>query len=79
VLWLGAAVAAALGAAALSFVQLAADRSAGAIGLLERSRCPRCARRLRAWEVLPVMGFLMPRGRCRGCSSPTPQRHLAVS
>ncbi len=75
--WLEAAVAAALGAAALSFVQLAADRSAGAIGLLERSRCPRCASELRARDVLPVVGFLLLRGRCHRCSSAIPRRHLA--
>jgi prepilin signal peptidase PulO-like enzyme (type II secretory pathway) len=71
VLWFEAA------AAALSLVQLAADRCAGAIGLLERSRCPRCASALWAWEVLPVVGFLLLRGRCRRCGCAIPRRHLA--
>jgi len=70
-------VAAAMGAAALSFVQLATDRAASAVGLLERSRCPRCATELRGREVLPIVGFLLLRGQCRGCGSAIPRRHLA--
>jgi len=70
-------VAAAMGAAALSFVQLATDRAVSAVGLLERSRCPRCATGLRAREVLPIAGFLLLRGRCRGCGAAIPRRPLA--
>lgn len=70
-------MAAAMGAAALSFVQLACDRAGGAVGLLERSRCPRCATELRTREVLPIAGFLMLRGRCRECGAAIPRRHLA--
>jgi len=79
VIWLEAMVAAAMGAAALSFVQLATDRAVSAVGLLERSRCPRCATGLRAREVLPIVGFLLLRGRCRGCGcgAAIPRRHLA--
>lgn len=76
-IWLEAMVAAAMGAAALSFVQLATDRGASAVGLLERSRCPQCATELRAREVLPIAGFLLLRGRCRGCGAAIPRRHLA--
>lgn len=70
-------MAAAMGAAALSFVQLATDRAGSAVGLLERSRCPRCGRELRTREVLPIAGFLLLRGRCRGCGNAIPRRHLA--
>jgi len=77
VIWLEATVATAMGAAALSFVQLATDRAVSAVGLLERSRCPRCATGLRAREVLPIAGFLLLRGRCRGCGAAIPRRHLA--
>ena len=76
-IWFEATVTAAMGAAALSFVQLATDRAVSAVGLLERSRCPRCATGLRAREVLPIVGFLLLRGRCRGCGAAIPRRHLA--
>ena len=76
-IWLEALVAAAMGAAALSFVQLAVDRAAGGVGLLKRSRCPRCATELRARDVLPIAGFLLLRGRCRSCGVAIPRRYLA--
>lgn len=69
------AFAALLGAGAMSFVQLAGDRAAGPVGLNERSRCPRCQAQLRATEVLPVLGFMLLRGRCRECRAPIPRRH----
>ena len=78
VLW--AAVAAAMGAAAASFAQLAVDRAGpfGSAALLrEASRCPRCAAPVRAWHVLPVAGFVLLRGRCRVCRAAIPDRHLA--
>lgn len=31
------------------------------------SSCPRCGRRLTAAELVPVVSFLVQRGRCRGC------------
>jgi leader peptidase (prepilin peptidase) / N-methyltransferase len=34
------------------------------------SRCPRCGRGLAAWENIPVLSWIMLRGRCRGCSLP---------
>ena len=34
------------------------------------SFCPRCARRIRAGDNLPVLGWLRLRGRCRDCGLP---------
>lgn len=31
------------------------------------SRCPHCARPVRAWENVPVLGWIGLRGRCAGC------------
>ncbi|QDU71303.1 Type 4 prepilin-like proteins leader peptide-processing enzyme [Mucisphaera calidilacus] len=31
------------------------------------SRCPGCGYRLRAWDNVPVLSWLLLRGRCRGC------------
>ncbi len=78
VLW--AAVAAAMGAAAASFAQLAVDRAepGGPVALLrEASRCPRCGAPVRAWHLLPMVGFVLLRGRCRVCRAVIPRRHLA--
>ncbi len=37
-----------------------------------RSHCPHCQRPIRAWENLPLISFLLLRGRCPGC-------HAAIS
>ena len=34
-----------------------------------RSRCPSCARQIRAWENVPVVSWLVLRGRCAGCQA----------
>lgn len=34
------------------------------------SRCPHCERPIRAYENVPVFGWLMLRGRCAGCQAP---------
>jgi leader peptidase (prepilin peptidase)/N-methyltransferase len=42
------------------------------------SRCPRCARPIRAWENVPVLSFVLLRGRCRGCRQPVSWRYPLV-
>lgn len=76
-LW--AAVAAAMGAAAVSSAQLAVDRSepGGPTALLRQaSHCPRCSAPVRPWHLLPVVGFVLLAGRCRVCRTAIPRRHL---
>lgn len=34
-----------------------------------RSHCPHCDRRIRAWENVPVVSWLLLRGRCAGCGA----------
>jgi leader peptidase (prepilin peptidase) / N-methyltransferase len=34
-----------------------------------RSRCPECSREIRASENIPVLSFLLLRGRCPGCAA----------
>jgi len=34
-----------------------------------RSHCPHCDRQIRAWENIPVLSWLMLRGRCAGCGA----------
>lgn len=35
--------------------------------VLPRSRCPRCRTPIRPWENVPVVSYLLLRGRCRRC------------
>lgn len=42
------------------------------------SRCPRCGGTVKPRDLVPVVSFLVLRGRCRDCSAPIPRWHLAV-
>lgn len=42
------------------------------------SHCPSCGRRLAARELVPVLSFLVQRGRCRGCGERIPWRYPLV-
>ncbi len=33
------------------------------------SHCPKCKHPIRAWENIPVLSYLLQKGRCRGCST----------
>ena len=53
------------------------------VGLYEsvvhpRSRCPRCGRGIRALENIPVVSWLLLRGRCAGCALPISIRYPLV-
>ncbi len=43
-----------------------------------RSACPHCGHVLRPWENLPVLGYLMLRGRCSACRAPIGLRYPLV-
>lgn len=43
-----------------------------------RSQCPRCTKTLRARELIPVLSFMLQRGRCRGCGAPIAWQYLLV-
>jgi leader peptidase (prepilin peptidase)/N-methyltransferase len=43
-----------------------------------RSRCPHCARPVQALENIPLLSYLILRGRCRGCGKPIGWRYPAV-
>ena len=40
--------------------------------------CPDCGRRLTWTETLPLVGYVLQRGRCRGCGERISPRYLAV-
>ena len=42
------------------------------------SACPRCGHRIRAGDNLPVISWLVPRGRCRDCGEPISVRYPLV-
>ena len=66
-----------------SFVNTVADRLPLGRSLVKpRSHCPGCRRTLAWWELVPVLSFIVLRGRCRSCGRPvgyrTPLVELAV-
>ncbi|MDR7416404.1 MAG: prepilin peptidase [Armatimonadota bacterium] len=42
------------------------------------SRCPACGHRLSWWENVPLLSFVLLRGRCAACSRPISWRYPAV-
>ncbi|MCA1943841.1 MAG: prepilin peptidase [Desulfovibrio sp.] len=42
------------------------------------SKCPVCGHRLRWWENIPLLSFLLLRGRCRGCQGKIHWRYPVV-
>jgi leader peptidase (prepilin peptidase)/N-methyltransferase len=69
-----------LGAALGSFFDAVAERSAQDRSWWgrERSRCPSCGKELGPGELVPIVSFLVQKGRCRRCEAPIPKRSLAV-
>ncbi len=43
-----------------------------------RSRCPGCETPIAAWDNIPVISYLVLRGRCRKCGEPFSLRYLMV-
>ena len=78
------------GAAAPLFAVLAGMAVASFIGSLSyrvprglsmvapRSYCPGCGRPIRAFDLIPVVSYLLLRGRCRACGVSIPVRFFAV-
>ena len=42
------------------------------------SSCPRCGARIRPWDNVPVLSFVLLRGRCRSCSARISVRYPLV-
>ncbi len=69
----------ALGAAVGSFLNVVIYRIPAGLSLLyPPSRCPRCLRGLKAYDNVPVFGWLWLKGRCRYCRSPIAARYPIV-
>ncbi len=69
--WAGIVVAAAFGAAFGSFLNVCIVRLPVDESLLRpRSRCPRCGAAVAWFDNVPVLSWLVLRGRCRHCREP---------
>src|SRR5919202_3898344 len=68
---LGAAVLAFIGGAILgSFVTVVAHRVPRGEGIVTgRSRCPSCGAQIAAYDNVPIVSWLVLRGRCRSCGT----------
>jgi leader peptidase (prepilin peptidase)/N-methyltransferase len=43
-----------------------------------RSACPNCGMPIRAYDNIPVLGWILLRGRCRNCKAKISSRYVAV-
>jgi leader peptidase (prepilin peptidase)/N-methyltransferase len=68
-----------LGMAVGSFLNAAADRIPTRRSIVRPpSHCESCGRRLRPMELVPVLSYLIQRGKCRGCGTAIGARTLLV-
>ncbi|QGP94134.1 Type 4 prepilin-like proteins leader peptide-processing enzyme (plasmid) [Neomoorella glycerini] len=65
----------ACGAILASYAGLLAYRLPRGKSTWGRSRCEACGRALACWELIPLMGFLLVKGRCRRCGRGIPLRY----
>ena len=61
-----------------SFLNVVAYRVPAGISLLRESRCPACDAPVRAWQNVPVVSWLVLRGRCGSCRDRISWRYPAV-
>jgi leader peptidase (prepilin peptidase)/N-methyltransferase len=68
-----------LGASMGSFLNVCISRWPAELSVVKpRSRCPRCERPIAWHENIPVLSWLLLRGRCRGCELPISMQYPAV-
>lgn len=68
-----------LGAAIGSFLNVVVYRvPAGLSVLWPPSRCPKCLHRLGMGENIPILGWLLLRGKCRHCRTPISPRYPII-
>lgn len=46
--------------------------------VIPRSACPHCNHAITAWENIPVVSYLLLRGKCKGCGAPISPRYPIV-
>ena len=76
---MGIAFLGAFGAAIGSFVNVLAYRLPRHESLVKpRSRCPECKTQIAGYDNIPVVSWMLLRGRCRHCRAPIPMRYPLV-
>jgi leader peptidase (prepilin peptidase)/N-methyltransferase len=69
----------AFGAIVGSFINVVIYRlPAGMSVITPPSRCPTCGTRLSWWENMPILGWLLVRGRCRRCRAAISPQYMLV-
>jgi leader peptidase (prepilin peptidase)/N-methyltransferase len=77
--WVAAAAALLLGMNVGSFLNVVAHRLPIGLSVVRpRSRCPACLTPIRATDNIPVLSWLLIRGRCRGCKAAVSVRYAVV-
>ncbi|MDX6681452.1 MAG: leader peptidase (prepilin peptidase) / N-methyltransferase, partial [Solirubrobacteraceae bacterium] len=66
------------GLVAGSLLNVVAVRVAAGGSLADPARCPRCKHPLRARDNVPLLSWLLLRGRCRDCHAPISRRYPLV-
>ena len=68
-----------LGLVVSSFLNVCIDRLPERASIVSPpSHCPACGRRLAPFDLIPLLSYLLLRGRCRYCGAPIPRRVLLV-
>ena len=77
--WLNLGLAAILGMAVGSFLNVVSDRLPSGGSLISPpSHCPNCDTKISRRDLVPVFSYLILRGRCRTCSTHIPIRLLFI-
>ncbi|MCG8448208.1 MAG: prepilin peptidase [Pirellulales bacterium] len=73
-LWLGC-----IGACIGSFLNVVAYRMPLGMSVIWKpSHCPKCKHPIRAYDNVPILGWLWLRGRCRDCGEPISPRYAII-
>ena len=79
VLWFATSVVAIFGLCVGSFLNVVVWRLPRGESLSHPpSHCPKCGHRIRAWENIPVLSWLLLRAKCSGCGLPISCRYPLV-
>ncbi|GAA3623134.1 A24 family peptidase [Microbacterium awajiense] len=61
-----------------SFLNVVAHRVPAGTSILRESRCPHCDTAIKPWHNIPVIGWILLRGRCATCRAPISMRYPIV-
>ncbi len=61
-----------------SFLNVVIARVPAGVALTRESQCPRCDAAIRPWQNIPLLSWMLLRGRCAGCGEPISARYPLV-